>query len=160
MPADPAAALALADRICVLDGGRILQEGRTEEVYRAPRTRFVAELTGPANLIPGEVLGETGPGIWSVRTPLGELSVAGKDPEARHVTLFWRPEQGLEGEGIANTMSGQLSRRIFHGALTELELDLGGLAQRLMLPRCTVPEGAPVTFHVPPEELHFLDPAA
>ncbi|WP_172328992.1 ATP-binding cassette domain-containing protein [Mangrovicoccus sp. HB161399] len=157
---DPAAALALADRICVLADGSIVQEGTPEEVYRTPASRLVAELTGAANLIPGEVLGETEPGQWMVRTPLGDLAVAGKDPQARHVTLLWRPEQGLEGEGIANTLTGTLAGRVFHGPLTELELDLGGLAQRLMLPRACIADGAPVTFHVPPEDLCFLDPAA
>ncbi|WP_138468618.1 TOBE domain-containing protein [Poseidonocella sp. HB161398] len=158
--ADIAAALSIADRLYVLEAGRIAQEGPPEEVYRAPRSRRIAELVGPANLIPGEVLGEAEPGLWLVRTPLGELSVTGMEPQARHVTLCWRPERALEGEGFANTLTGILTGRVFHGPLTELELDLGGLAQRLLLPRAAVAEGAPVTFHVAPEDLAFLDPAA
>src|SRR5581483_9696073 len=47
---DQAEALALSTRIAVLEQGRIVQEGRPEEIYWRPRTRFVAEFVGAANL--------------------------------------------------------------------------------------------------------------
>ncbi|GIW70764.1 MAG: sugar ABC transporter ATP-binding protein [Planctomycetota bacterium] len=56
---DQIEAMTLADRIVVLEAGRIQQVGRPEEIYRAPANRFVATFVGsPAmNLIPGEVQG-------------------------------------------------------------------------------------------------------
>jgi len=47
----------LADRVAVFDGGRILQDGVREEVFRRPASRRVAELTGVANILDGRVAG-------------------------------------------------------------------------------------------------------
>ena len=47
----------LGDRIAVLDGGRVLQFDRRDEVFRRPRSRRVAELTGVRNILAGRVEG-------------------------------------------------------------------------------------------------------
>src|SRR4051794_20393165 len=44
-------ALSLSDRIAVVDGGRVLQVGRPQEVYDEPRSRFVAGFVGVSNLL-------------------------------------------------------------------------------------------------------------
>jgi sulfate/thiosulfate transport system ATP-binding protein len=54
---DQEEALELADRIVILDKGRIEQVGRTDEVYEQPRTPFVFEFLGGANVIEAEVSG-------------------------------------------------------------------------------------------------------
>ncbi len=66
-------ALMLADRVIVLEAGRITEEGPTREVLQRPRSRFAAGLAG-LNLIPGTL---TGTGI---RTAEG-LEVAGHQDE-------------------------------------------------------------------------------
>jgi len=48
---DQEEALSIADRIAVMAGGRFEQVGRPEEIYGAPRTRFVADFIGIANLL-------------------------------------------------------------------------------------------------------------
>lgn len=58
-------ALALADRVYVMNDGRIEQQGSPAEVYRYPATRFVAHFVGRNNLIDGVLEGET------FRSPLG-----------------------------------------------------------------------------------------
>ena len=55
---DPLDALALADRIVILEGGRVTQEGTVAEVTVRPRTRYVAELVG-VNLLRGVAVGTT-----------------------------------------------------------------------------------------------------
>ena len=50
---DPVEAIALADRLVVLEGGRIIQSGTPEEVTARPRSRFVADLAG-VNLLRGK----------------------------------------------------------------------------------------------------------
>jgi molybdate transport system ATP-binding protein len=50
---DPVEAIALADRLVVLEGGRIVQSGTPEEVTARPRSRFVADLAG-VNLLRGK----------------------------------------------------------------------------------------------------------
>lgn len=49
-------ALALSSRVAVLADGRLVQEGRPEDVYWRPRRRAVAELVGGANLVPVRVV--------------------------------------------------------------------------------------------------------
>jgi ABC-type Fe3+/spermidine/putrescine transport system ATPase subunit len=49
-------ALALSDRLAVIDGGRVVQVGDPAEVYHRPRSRAVAEALGPANFLPVRVI--------------------------------------------------------------------------------------------------------
>ncbi|WP_299088889.1 ABC transporter ATP-binding protein [uncultured Metabacillus sp.] len=51
-------ALAMADRIVVMENGEIQQTGTPREIYYKPETEFVAKFVGKANLIPGEWLDE------------------------------------------------------------------------------------------------------
>lgn len=51
---DQEEALAMSERIAVLQGGRLEQVGTPEEVYLRPATRFVARFLGEANLLDGE----------------------------------------------------------------------------------------------------------
>jgi spermidine/putrescine transport system ATP-binding protein len=53
---DQEEAMTMADRVVVMNRGRIEQIGRGQDIYRAPRTRFVADFIGEANLLPGEVM--------------------------------------------------------------------------------------------------------
>ncbi len=75
---DQAEAVELADRIVVMQAGRIVQIGRPQDLYREPRTRFVAEFIAAANILPAIVLAATAPGVAIVRT------AAGFETEARH----------------------------------------------------------------------------
>ena len=56
----------MADRLAVLEGGRISQMGRPDELYRRPANRFTAGFLGDINLIPGRV-----GGIGEVETSYG-----------------------------------------------------------------------------------------
>jgi spermidine/putrescine transport system ATP-binding protein len=53
---DQAEAITLANRIAVMNAGRVLQVGTPEEIYNAPQTRFVAQFIGQSNLIEGRVV--------------------------------------------------------------------------------------------------------
>lgn len=74
---DPVDAYALADRVAVLDRGRVVQAGTIAEVTARPRTRFVADLVG-TNLVKGRCVGSTIEGddgslIAVVDAPAGEV---------------------------------------------------------------------------------------
>lgn len=56
---DQEEALAVSDRIVVMDHGRIAQIGTPHDLYDRPNSRFVADFIGDANLIEGEVAGGT-----------------------------------------------------------------------------------------------------
>ena len=54
---DQEEAMALADRIAVMDGGAVQQVGTPEEIYLRPKSRFVADFIGESNIIDGRVEG-------------------------------------------------------------------------------------------------------
>ncbi len=80
---DQEEALAVADRIVVMNQGTVEQVGTPLEVYREPASPFVADFVGKANVLPARVR--------SGRLRLGELDLpyAGEDREAR---VYLRPE--------------------------------------------------------------------
>ena len=82
---DQEEALALADRIAVMEGGRIRQIGTPDEIYRNPASSFVASFIGRSNIVEGQAHGmeaETGFG----RVPLTRAANG-------TVSLAVRPEQ-------------------------------------------------------------------
>jgi molybdate transport system ATP-binding protein len=71
---DPVEALTLADRIVVLEAGRVVQSGTREELWTAPRTPYAAEVAG-VNLFRGR-LEPVEPGVGRLRATDGDLLVA------------------------------------------------------------------------------------
>jgi molybdate transport system ATP-binding protein len=72
---DPLDAMVLADRLVVLEGGRVVQEGEPAEVARRPRTDYVARLVG-LNLYRGHASG----GTVTLHDDGGRLDPASLDP--------------------------------------------------------------------------------
>lgn len=64
---DQSEALALSDRIAVMEEGRISQLSSPQEIYEHPANRFVAEFIGEANLLPMALLKVDGSGTMLVR---------------------------------------------------------------------------------------------
>jgi spermidine/putrescine transport system ATP-binding protein len=52
---DQEEAMTMANRIAVMDGGKVLQVGRPDEIYETPRTRFVADFIGETNFLEGHL---------------------------------------------------------------------------------------------------------
>jgi spermidine/putrescine transport system ATP-binding protein len=68
-------AFSMADRVVIMSRGRIEQIGNPQEIYRAPRTRFVAEFLGSSNIFAGDVSHANGQSV-KITTPAGEFIVA------------------------------------------------------------------------------------
>ena len=104
---DQEEAIAMSDRICVMNQGAIEQVGAPDEIYYRPRTRFVATFFGDNNLLPGTKI-EDG----RVATPFGRLACAdsrlGQLAGQAPVTIAVRPEAlRLEpADGGAGTPDG------------------------------------------------------
>ncbi|MCC5973168.1 MAG: ABC transporter ATP-binding protein [Rubellimicrobium sp.] len=94
---DQEEAMAIADRIVVMQGGRIEDQGPPERVYREPATRFVASFLGETNFLPARV--EAG----RLVTPLGDLGST-TAAEGAALTLSVRPEH--IGPGAAGDLPG------------------------------------------------------
>ncbi|HEY4636359.1 MAG: hypothetical protein A3B62_01210 [Rhodospirillales bacterium RIFCSPLOWO2_01_FULL_65_14] len=82
---DPEEAMFMADRVLVMDAGRIVQDGVPVEIYFHPATAFVAALFGPVNRLTGVVAG------GRVTTPLGTFEARGLADGAT-VEILIRPE--------------------------------------------------------------------
>ncbi len=87
---DQEEAFELADRIGVMNFGRLLEAGPPQELYLRPETEFVATFLGTANLMVGEV-GPNGVRLGPVRVPLSTGARAGGEAP-RRVQVLFRPE--------------------------------------------------------------------
>lgn len=91
---DQKEALSIADRMAVLNTGKIEQIGRPQELYLRPKNRFVANFMGETNFLDGRVV-DASNGQVVVDTPIGRIASANKPgalaPDAS-VTVSIRPE--------------------------------------------------------------------
>ena len=90
---DQAEALSLADRVAVMNLGRIEQVGTPRELYRTPTNEFVRDFLGAANFVEGHVT-RIESGRVNVSTPHGEITCALDDPKlavGQTVTCVVRP---------------------------------------------------------------------
>jgi spermidine/putrescine transport system ATP-binding protein len=84
---DQEEALVMADRIAVMDAGRIAQIGRGRDIYHAPSERYVADFIGDANLISATVAADRTLVVAGLSIPAGHAAPAGAE-----VTYLLRPE--------------------------------------------------------------------
>jgi multiple sugar transport system ATP-binding protein len=159
---DQVEAMTLADRIVVLNDGRIEQVGRPMELYERPRNRFVAEFIGSPrmNLLPGEIVSATATGA-TVRTATGEsLTVAVDAARAAvgdAVTLGIRPEHlGLTGPG--DTVSATIIFVETLGHATYAYLTAGETPVTVLLPGDARPRaGETLSLRAPANQCHLFD---
>ena len=90
---DQQEALSMADRIAVINQGKVIQIGRPEQIYQRPVTRFIANFIGEANIIAGRI--ENADRIVQIKTPAGPFFAC--DPQnftaGQSVGCCVRPER-------------------------------------------------------------------
>jgi ABC-type Fe3+/spermidine/putrescine transport system ATPase subunit len=128
---DQAEALALSTRIAVLSQGRIVQEGRPEEIYWRPRNRFVAEFVGAANLVAVRVVEVRELGVVVETAGGSRIPVASGGHtwavEDRGL-LCLRPEalRLEEAERAAGGLRGKVAGHVFEGARQLYDVAIAG----------------------------------
>jgi ABC-type Fe3+/spermidine/putrescine transport system ATPase subunit len=153
-------ALEYANRLAVMDLGRIIQVGRASELYNRPADAFVAQFLGLVNLLHGQFDGTTPKGETVVRTPIGRL--IGTMPKCElttpSVTLAIRPEAlsiGTTGGMAANRFLATVERICFLGETRHIHLrgpgDWPVIALTLQTQSTDLREGQSVTVSVAPE---------
>jgi spermidine/putrescine transport system ATP-binding protein len=156
---DQEEALAMADKIVVMNGGRIEQVGPGETLYRAPATRFVADFIGEANLIECALQSD-----GSLRPRIGSLALPGgpREPNKRHVAVL-RPEQiELVDERSPAGLSmvvGQVEDCIRTGSHTRLRARVGDDVLTMLRLGSEIPElrrGDSVRLGFRVEQLHVI----
>jgi ABC-type sugar transport system ATPase subunit len=154
---DQVEAMTLADRIVILNRGRVEQIGTPEEVYETPASTFVAGFIGaPAmNLLPGLLSGR--------RLHLQDgTTLPSAIPGERAVTFGVRPEDlvwlppGTEANGPALQGTAITVEPLGADTLVALELAGSEIACRLP-PRSVRSAGETVRLSLAPERLHFFD---
>ena len=120
---DQEEALAMSDRIAVMDGGVVQQSGPPEEIYESPQKTFVAGFIGVSNLLPATVEGD------GVRLQTGELFASALPAgceQGASVYCSVRPEKifldDLE-EGMVS-VEGEIVERIYLGTTTQVIVEL------------------------------------
>ena len=86
-------ALSMANRIAVMDRGRILQVAPPDQLYEEPNCRMVADFIGTTNLFPGRVLGRADGGIRLEAKGIGELRLPEDGEPGSEVGIAVRPEK-------------------------------------------------------------------
>ncbi|QRG09128.1 ABC transporter ATP-binding protein [Xanthobacter dioxanivorans] len=163
---DQEEAMAMSDQIIIMREGRIEQAGRPLDIYDTPRSRFVADFVGAANILEAEVTGRDGSGhilaqvggahmrcaprenlpkvttggrqLIAVRTVYPQISTPAATPGESHL-----PE---------NTWPARIERREILGDVIVYTVGWpGGSIRAHAFPSHLLEEGRPVTLHIPPE---------
>jgi putative spermidine/putrescine transport system ATP-binding protein len=157
---DQAEAMALSDRIGVMNAGRIEQVGTPTEVYEHPATPFVAGFLGKTNVIAVDIRVDAGGAaavIGDGRWPLARGAAPGK------ATVTIRPEKiGFVLDGANTGLAGTVRTRVFQGAhwLYQIDTAAGALTVIRQNTGDMAPgEGAPVRLTWRPEDMTIGRPA-
>ncbi len=118
---DQAEALAMSDRVAVMNRGRIMQVGPPATIYDRPANEFVSSFIGQTNRIEGDVVGAEA-GYVTLRVASGTClrGVAGGEEPKGRVAALIRPEKiTLAGEAPAgrNSLRGRVQDSVFLGTV-------------------------------------------
>jgi ABC-type Fe3+/spermidine/putrescine transport system ATPase subunit len=159
---DQQEAMVVADRIALMQDGKIVQVGSPEMIYNQPASLFAARFIGNANVVPGIVTaaGET----TRIRLPNGpELTSnnAGFAP-GQDIRAIFRPEQVRVQERPAaefatNRMDGLVRSNVFLGNASDLIVSVGDIELRSqMSPPVSWKPGDVVVVTIPPDAVRVL----
>ncbi len=156
---DQVEALAMSNRIAVMNAGQIQQIGRPREIYDKPASRFVAGFIGKTNFMDGTVERKEPDGVYTVSTADGRLRTTSRAdlPVGTTVVASIRPEHiGLERAAGAtsdpNSWAGTVETRAFLGESVDHLVSLGKSTLQVRCPaRVSIPPGTEVVLTFPPE---------
>ena len=163
---DQSEALALADKIVVIDKGRVQQVGTPDEVYMKPRNLFVAGFIGspPANLIPAKVVQRSGGACIAVGDTVfcPDRPLALKLMHFDEVIVAFRPEHATLGdEPVENTVSIEAEVYAVEtlGKENIVTVLIGATPAKIVTPPDVRPQpGSKVFVNIDPSKLMFFDP--
>ncbi len=158
---DQAEAMTTADRIVVMNAGRIEQAGTPEEIYHQPCSEFVAHFIGGTNIVRGRNLGARG--IEFAGVPLrcgagaasadgmGETAVSIRQHDIR--LLSAEPREPTE-----NLVPATIARQVFLGGTRDYLVEVaGGVQLRVSAPaEQSIAPGSAVWLHLPPDRCRVL----
>jgi iron(III) transport system ATP-binding protein len=127
---DQEEAMVMADRIAVMNRGRIEQFGTPGEIYRRPASPFVADFIGQSNWLPFTRISGSQVAVGSL-----QLEIRPEEEELASGRLFCRPEaiDLFPGEAAANRFRARVTDRIYLGNRYRLALAADALPGHTLL---------------------------
>jgi spermidine/putrescine transport system ATP-binding protein len=164
---DQEEALAMSDRIVVMNHGVIEQEGSPEDVYRNPASRFVASFLGQSNLLEGQVSARAADSVTVALKGGPELRVAGvagasEAAPGTPVTVVVRAQRvavGAAPNGL-NQLQGRVVATAYLGGTATYLIDADGLRLQAnaIIDSKVWREGDQVSLSIAPEDCVLLGP--
>lgn len=159
---DQSEALAMSDRIVVLCDGRVEQIDTPEALYHNPRTSFVADFIGGANVFEGEIIQDQSNGKLLARTGIGDLRVADLTGHiGQKLSLAWRPERAQLVKDKDATgqivIEGMVVNRAFQGSFTEMIIETADITYRVVVDRDAPVEGETVFLSLSSDDIILLE---
>ena len=127
---DQKEALSIADRMAILESGRVSQVGTPQEIYREPHSKSVADFIGETNFINCKLVSAgTQANYWVVDTEHGQFRGRLADPswsprEGQSATLSIRPEALTlsKDNPLVNTLAGKIDEATYLGEVAQYEM--------------------------------------
>jgi len=157
---DQEEAMAISDRIIVMREGNIEQDGRPFDIYDRPRTRFVADFIGAANILAG--VPEQGAHSAAPQLKIGnarvectpEVALQKPDADGRYlvaVRTVYPELRRAAVPGAKNQWQATVTRRILLGDIVSYLIDWpGGVLRVQSFPRDLLQEGETIHVHIDP----------
>ncbi len=160
---DQEEAMAISDRIAVMNLGRITQIGTAEELYFKPRTEFVAKFIGKINALPAHVTELSSDGLTlmilghTFRIP----SPSSRVPAGEELKVYVRPEMvRLSRDPVSAHFQARIVERTFLGEKIEYAIEAGGAILSVSAPATSAPDlfalQQTVGVHLEPDHLMLL----
>ena len=158
---DQAEAMAISDRVAVMDQGKLVQLGTPDEIYELPRSEFVAGFIGRTNMFRGTLQSAAAPGSKAlVESNIGSIQChfPAQSHAGQTVSFVIRPEnvllQPASGTKEQNAIEGRVATRVYLGEIAEFAIDLDGGQQLLVRapPGNGVKAGDRIRAYLPPDK--------
>jgi thiamine transport system ATP-binding protein len=135
---DQEEAFAVADRIILMNAGRVLQSGAPHDIYRRPGSVFAARFLGLKNLLPGRLLCRVQG--KSVETPLGVFPLPASQPVKAEgqFSVLLRPDQVKADQTGRYQITGKVQGVSFRGGTSKVTITSNGLVLEFEFPSNTV----------------------
>jgi iron(III) transport system ATP-binding protein len=155
---DQIEAMTTADRIVVMNQGRIEQAGSPEEIYQRPNSEFVARFIGGTNILKGHNLRDNTVACDGFSLRCGEGRLAQSGETAVSVRMHDIQLMTTQPKSSENVVAGTVARQIYLGAIRDYLVALPGeLHVRVTTPmQANIPVGSQVWLYFPPEHCRAL----
>lgn len=149
---DQEEALTMSDTVVVMNGGRIQQIGRPEDIYNEPRNPFVADFIGESNILPGRMVRDERVVFAGHEFVCVDRGIGEDVP----VDVVVRPEDVSIVAAEAGMLTGTVTTVTFKGVHYEMVVTAPDGYEWLVQSTAMTPAGETVGMTIGPNEIHVM----